>query len=405
MNPHLSNPSLLRPSYDNLAPTGEVYLKRFQDELKLQIKQLGINAHIKARFKKFETFFEKLHRDHRDGEQRPITDLFAFRIICPFSEDVHKVEHFLKSKYEVLETIHKGSARETDFGYESIHMILNWPWQNDSPKTELPGTSWVMEVQVRTILQDAWAEVEHELIYKGEWSVPNQSAKRKLAAIAAALTLADTVFQELRVEVREIRLQQEKRRGMVAEKEHVMDRDHMARTLNRSALEHPEFLASTDSKEKIEKYLMHALKCHSHEEYEEAIDFYGRALQLSPEPRICSIIYNHRGMAFFITGRQDEALIDFNHAIVNNDQNFRAFTNKATCFQLRKDFRSSIECYHKSLEIRKNQEEVWVKLGLSYLEINELDRAEECSEMALSLNTDCSNAIKLRNKVRERMIK
>jgi putative GTP pyrophosphokinase len=38
-------------------------------------------------------------------------------------------------------------------------------------------------VQLRTILQDAWAEVEHELIYKSDIKLPNASIRRKLAAL------------------------------------------------------------------------------------------------------------------------------------------------------------------------------------------------------------------------------
>ena len=57
----------------------------------------------------------------------------------------------------------------------------------------------VVEVQVRTILQDAWAEVEHELIYKSHFRFPNSdSIRKKLAAVNASLSLADMIFQEIR---------------------------------------------------------------------------------------------------------------------------------------------------------------------------------------------------------------
>lgn len=403
MNPSLHDPTHLRQSYDALAPGAEQLLRRFQDELRAKVRELEVNGHVKARLKKFESFYEKLHRNHRDGQAKPLTDVMAFRIVCPFAEDVLKVERMLGSQYQVLETIHKGSQRVSEFGYESTHLVLAWPWP-DQELAVLPGASWVMEVQVRTILQDAWAEVEHELIYKGDWSLPNESAKRKLAAIAAALTLADTVFQELRVEVREIREQQNKRRAMVQEKSHVMDRDHMARTLNRSALEHPEFLASTDSKEKIEKYLLHALKCHSHEDYDEAIDFYSRALALGPDPRICSIVHNHRGMAYFILSQTTDALKDFTLAIENNDQNFRALSNRGMCYQLMNRIYDATADFKLSLEIKNNQEEVMVRLGQCYLDMGEVDQALSVAGDALSLNPKCEKAQKLRTRALGRMV-
>jgi putative GTP pyrophosphokinase len=55
----------------------------------------------------------------------------------------------------------------------------------------------VCEVQVRTILQDAWAEVEHELVYKAEFTPFDEPMKRKLAALNANLTLSDMLFQEI----------------------------------------------------------------------------------------------------------------------------------------------------------------------------------------------------------------
>lgn len=403
VNPTLHDPTHLRQTYEALASQAELYLRQFQEQLRAEVRELGVNGHVKARFKKFESFYEKLHRNHRDGQERPLTDMMAFRIVCPFAEDVLKVERMLSSHFQVLETIHKGSQRVSEFGYESTHLVLAWPWA-DQNLDLLPGASWVMEVQVRTILQDAWAEVEHELIYKGDWSLPNESAKRKLAAIAAALTLADTVFQELRVEVREIRQQQDKRRAMVQEKSHVMDRDHMARTLSRSALEHPEFLASAGNKEKIEKYLLHALKCHSHEEYDEAIDFYSRALDLGPEPRICSIVHNHRGMAYFILSRTEEALRDFSKAIDNNDQNFRALSNRGMCYQLQNRIADATADFKLSLEIKNNQEEVMVRLGQCYLDMGEIDQALVVAKDALSINPQCDKAQKLRTKALGRMV-
>ena len=54
-------------------------------------------------------------------------------------------------------------------------------------------------------MQDAWAEVEHELVYKSDITLPNQSIRRKLASLNATLTLSDLIFQEIRDYQKEIR--------------------------------------------------------------------------------------------------------------------------------------------------------------------------------------------------------
>ena len=51
---------------------------------------------------------------------------------------------------------------------------------------------------LRTILQDAWAEVEHELIYKTSIDKVENTLRRKMIAINATLSLADLTFQEIR---------------------------------------------------------------------------------------------------------------------------------------------------------------------------------------------------------------
>ena len=46
------------------------------------------------------------------------------------------------------------------------------------------------EIQVRSILQNAWAEIEHDLGYKTKEAIPVQS-QRRFARLAGLLELAD----------------------------------------------------------------------------------------------------------------------------------------------------------------------------------------------------------------------
>lgn len=49
------------------------------------------------------------------------------------------------------------------------------------------------EIQVRTILQDAWASISHHLVYKEESSIPDR-VKRDLNNVASLLEIAQGVF-------------------------------------------------------------------------------------------------------------------------------------------------------------------------------------------------------------------
>ena len=54
----------------------------------------------------------------------------------------------------------------------------------------------MIEVQARTILQHAWAEIEHDIQYKSSATIPHD-IKPRLMALAGLLELADREFQAI----------------------------------------------------------------------------------------------------------------------------------------------------------------------------------------------------------------
>jgi len=169
-----------------------------------------------------------------------------------------------------------------------------------SIETPIPGTRSVCEVQLRTKLQDAWAGVEHELVYKSDITLPNESIRRKLAALNASLTLSDVIFQEIRDYQKEIRQRGRKRRenlqdGIVIPEEVSTLRHAEKRAESALRLEPmPAAMAS-----ELEKVMLSALTAHSNGELATAIGFYDRMLGMKLDRSVRSLVYNHRGMAFF----------------------------------------------------------------------------------------------------------
>jgi putative GTP pyrophosphokinase len=54
----------------------------------------------------------------------------------------------------------------------------------------------VAEIQVRTILQHAWAEIEHDIQYKSTTAIPEE-IRRRFMALAGMLEVADREFQAI----------------------------------------------------------------------------------------------------------------------------------------------------------------------------------------------------------------
>ena len=122
-----------------------------------------------------------------------ITDQIGVRVITYVRSDVAAVADVLGSQLTVLDDRDLGqeTASEGRFGYASRHLQVA---RNGGPHAQ---------VQVRTVLQHAWAEFEHDIRYKGE--VPEEHARdfdRRFTLAAGLLELADREFTTIRDRLR-----------------------------------------------------------------------------------------------------------------------------------------------------------------------------------------------------------
>lgn len=94
--------------------------------------------------------------------------------------------------------------QEERFGYQSIHYLV----QLTAGRARLPEYSAfsdaIAEIQVRTILQHAWAEIEHDIQYKSVSVIP-QETHRRFTSLAGLLEIADREFQAIQEADRRIK--------------------------------------------------------------------------------------------------------------------------------------------------------------------------------------------------------
>lgn len=185
-------------------PKFGVSLETLMTEL---LKSEDINFHrVDHRIKSPESAADKLARKvGEDGQPRTLesfTDLLGVRVITYFQDEVDAVAQLLSRHFLVDEknSVNKAEALDPDrFGYASVHYVV----QLSESRAELPEyrpfADIKFEVQIRSILQHAWAEIEHDLGYKAE-AVP-RAVRRRFSRLAGMLELADDEFVDLRHEV------------------------------------------------------------------------------------------------------------------------------------------------------------------------------------------------------------
>lgn len=192
----------IRPKFERLT----FKLKSLLAEL-LEIE--GIDAIIECRTKGVESFEEKISRQDKMylNPLDEISDLSGIRLILRSLKDVDRASNLILHTFRVDEerSINKLDELEPDrFGYLSKHFIIK---VGDGRKY-LPEWADISElsaeIQVRTVLQHAWAIISHSLDYKNRLDIPKE-LRRQLYQLSALFELADervdTLIDQVQIKV------------------------------------------------------------------------------------------------------------------------------------------------------------------------------------------------------------
>ena len=127
------------------------------------------------------------------------------RVITYFTEDVDRVAEIIQGECDVdwENSVDKGEQLDPDqFGYRSQHYVVSLTPERLDLTECAKFYPCVAEVQVRSVLQHAWAEIEHDLGYKSSYAVP-AAIRRRFARLAGLLEIADTEFDQIRESIQE----------------------------------------------------------------------------------------------------------------------------------------------------------------------------------------------------------
>ncbi len=387
---------ILETEYEDTACEYERILVDILSQVKSSLEHAGLSLTYKYRVKTFSSYFSKKVKFYRQSKisgkkSLPITDLLGIRIICPFIGDLPVVEQILGESFTIIEVERKGSGRSfKEFGYESTHILVEIPKKLRVyiPNIDKP----VVEVQVRSILQDAWAEVEHELVYKAEFTPHDEPMKRKLAALNANLTLSDMLFQELRDYQHKLSHELDKRRVAFFNKiEDAIDSDfYVEPTAPKRGNEHrngvsPLWIGPYKS---IDDLLLDALNAHNKSDYLHAIDIYSHILAMNPGDDIRALIHKHRGMAYFAESRYKEANEDFSIALTLDKRCYKAAYYRGVVQSVLQNYSAAIEDFNHALELHPYHFYALYRRSQAYYHLGDYPKSLSDCDTALELQPD-----------------
>lgn len=183
--------------YDSLRESTQLLIQRL---LKLQ----NLSTHqINSRLKQKKSLEEKIIREnYKYSSLDEITDIVGLRIITYFEDEIDVIANLIEKEFEIdrINSTDKRIHEINKFGYRSLHYIVEYNHSRLKLSEYSKFENLKIEIQIRSILQHSWAEIEHDIGYKGENEIPN-SAKRTFFRVAALLEQADIEFNKLKKEI------------------------------------------------------------------------------------------------------------------------------------------------------------------------------------------------------------
>lgn len=180
---------------------------RAAEEVKRQLEEalegraLGIQM-IAVRAKDPDSAGEKIVRKKYGRPAQQMTDVIGARVITLLDHSADAATARLRDRFDVEEKYSVDKTRDLkprEVGYRSTHLVIKPSVTGIDHVREILSRTLV-EVQVRSTIAHAWAEIEHSHRYKGGNSVPAE-IQRRFDALAGTLELVDREFTSIAADV------------------------------------------------------------------------------------------------------------------------------------------------------------------------------------------------------------
>jgi putative GTP pyrophosphokinase len=192
-----------RDSFFAEGPRYEAFGKKIEllmQEL-LAAKSLDVMSTV-HRVKQLDSALSKVQRiEPQPVRVADVRDFLGVRIITYFADQVDLVSELIEAEFNVDPFLTKDKRMDIAsdrFGYISVHYVVELNETRAALGEWSSYSGLRFEVQIRSVLQHAWAEIEHDLGYKAtSGSIPAEF-RRRFSRLAGLLEIADDEFEGLR---------------------------------------------------------------------------------------------------------------------------------------------------------------------------------------------------------------
>lgn len=167
-------------------------------------QQIGF-VDVPYRSKTKKSFLKKIQDKLTEKDYSPVsmTDLAGVRVITLIESDVQKVCTLIESMFNVhkADSVNKSEKLgEEKVGYRSVHFVCDVGDDRQKMPEFSAYKGLCFEIQIRTALEHAWAEIEHDRGYKLGGRLPSD-LNRRFKLLSGLLESADLEFNRLTVEI------------------------------------------------------------------------------------------------------------------------------------------------------------------------------------------------------------
>lgn len=193
--------------YEEIQDDLERFASIVRDELVQRMAAQDIDVQlVSCRVKKADSLRQKLAQPEKTYTAlTDVTDLVGVRVVTFFEDSIESVARIIEQCFAVDFHHSADKLRAIDaqkFGYRSLHYVCDASAHPASASIDAlrdPNLGeFRFEIQVRTALQHAWAEVEHDLAYKS--AIPAR-IRRRFSRVASLLEIADEEFVSIKHEL------------------------------------------------------------------------------------------------------------------------------------------------------------------------------------------------------------